>query len=130
VADGLRPLASGGSRDAATKRLTQRVDAGRSGTYSDAMRRFLLIIATLFVLLVPGVASAATNPDYTEEPPKVIVTSQKPAAQAATVSESAAAQTRLAVTGSETMVLVLAGAAAVSVGALVLIGRRRFADVD
>jgi LPXTG-motif cell wall-anchored protein len=94
------------------------------------MRRFLLILATLFVLLVPGVASAATNPDYTEEPPEVLVTSQKPAAQATAVQEASASQTSLAVTGSETLVLVLAGAAAVSVGALVLIGRRRFADVD
>ncbi|MCU1371511.1 MAG: hypothetical protein JWO77_2705 [Ilumatobacteraceae bacterium] len=83
-----------------------------------------LVVASLMWAAAP--AGATENPDYTAPPPTTIITTpQPPAAGVKTAVAVTPVRTRLAITGSDATGTVVLGASLVTLGAGVLVIRRR-----
>ena len=82
-----------------------------------------LVVASLLWVATP--AGATENPDYTAPPPSTVVTTPPPATKVKTAVAVTPVRTRLAITGSDTTAMVVLGASLVTVGAGVLVLRRR-----
>lgn len=93
-----------------------------------SLRRTLSLTLALVVgslLLAAAPASATENPDYTAPPPTTIVTTPAPAPKVKTAVAVTPVRTRLAITGSDATGTVVLGASLVTLGAGILVLRRR-----
>ena len=82
-----------------------------------------LVVGTLLWAAAP--AGATENPDYTAPPPTSTVTTPPPATKVKTAVAVTPVRTRLAITGSDATGTVVLGASLITVGAGILVLRRR-----
>ena len=93
-----------------------------------SLRRTLSLTLALVVgavLLAASPAGGTENPDYTAPPPATVVTTPPPATEVKTAVAVAPLRTRLAITGSDATGTVVLGVSLITVGAGVLVLRRR-----
>lgn len=82
-----------------------------------------LVVGSLLWVAPP--AGATQNPDYTAPPPSTVVTTPPPATAVKTAVAVTPVRTRLAITGNDATGTVILGVSLITVGAGVLVLRRR-----
>ena len=103
-------------------------------TVRRTLRSALVLLVAAFTLSLGSVAGAVDNPDYTAPSPSTpvrVVPTRVAAVRAkpAVADPAKAANQRLAITGSETLQLVVVGAVLLVGGAGLMVVRRRSANL-